>query len=99
MIAVDSAKWFMREKRVDGLRDTEVNHLRKLVHKVKPQINNATKKERKSTQKCNAYFAIMVILCLAMSSFRILYLNLNGRRDVGKKCTDIGFAQKQCQYT
>lgn len=36
----------MRQKRVDGLRNTEVNQLRNLMQKAKAQINNATNKER-----------------------------------------------------
>lgn len=35
---VDSAKWLMRQRNSDGLRDTEVYRLRKLVQKVRAQL-------------------------------------------------------------
>lgn len=41
---VNSSKWLMRQRGADGLKDTEVYRLRKLVQKVKAQINNVSKK-------------------------------------------------------
>lgn len=54
--------------------------------------------------KICGFFSILITLCLAMSSFRIVSLNLNGERDIKKramcfdllktKCVDIAFVQE-----